>query len=198
MMTTYLDKRYFAQRFGLWVAIVSICMMFAAFTSAYIVKRADTLTWTSFSMPKVFFLSTAFIVVSSIFMWLASRAFKRSELKSYRRNLSLTLLFGTAFVVSQVIGWIALRNNDLFLNVHVSAAFFYVISGAHAVHVAGGLVILAISWWMINRKMRDPVYSLTMEVSPARKFKVDLVATYWHFVDLLWIYLFVFLLVNHP
>lgn len=198
MMTGYLDKKYFAQRFGLWVAIVSITMMFAAFTSAYIVKRADTMAWTPFSMPKMFYLSTALILVSSFFMWRATRAFKHNELRTYRRSLALTLLFGTAFVISQVLGWLELVNNDLFLNKQVSVAFFYIISGAHAAHVAGGLVIILISWWMVSRKMRDPVYTLTMEVSPERKFKVDLVATYWHFVDLLWIYLFIFLLVNHP
>jgi cytochrome c oxidase subunit 3 len=197
-MTSFVDRRYFAQRFGLWVAMVSITMMFAGFTSAYIVKRAQELAWTSFSMPWVFSLSTALMLVSSFFMWRATRAFKRDNLKAYRRGLVITFLLGVGFVVSQVAGWMVLVREGLFLNTDVSAAFFYVISGAHAAHVAGGLVILFISWLTVTRKMRNPVYSLTMEVSPARKFKVDLVATYWHFVDVLWIYLFIFLLINHP
>jgi cytochrome c oxidase subunit 3 len=197
-MTTYTDKRYFAQRFGLWVAMVSITMMFAAFTSAYLVKRAEWVTWTSFSMPRVLIVSTVLILISSVFMWRATRLFKRGNLRGYRRYLGLTMLFGTGFVVTQVLGWKALVDNDLFLNKQVSAAFFYVISGAHAAHVAGGLVIIGISLVTVWRKMRNPAYSLTLEVAPTRKFKVDLVATYWHFVDLLWIYLFIFLLVNHP
>ena len=197
-MDGYVERRYFAQRFGLWVGIASIVMMFAGLTSAYIVKRADTVNWTQFSMPFVFLLSTVLILVSSYFMWRATRAFKQENLKSYQRNLLLTLLFGIGFIVSQFQGWLALVRDDLFINEHVSAAFFYIISGAHALHVGGGIVILAISFLVVSRKMKNPVYSLTMEVSPSRKFKVDLVATYWHFVALLWIYLFVFLLVNHP
>jgi len=197
-MAGYLDRKFFAQRFGLWVAIVSITMMFAGFTSAYIVKRADSINWTQFSMPGMFFISTVLILASSYCMWRATRSFKHDNLRAYRNNLLLTLVLGVGFVIAQVLGWFQLVNNELFLDRHVSAAFFYVISGTHAAHVAGGIVILAISHWSVSRKMHNPVYTLTMELSPARKFKVELVATYWHFVDLLWIYLFVFLLVNHP
>lgn len=197
-MDSYLQRKYYAQRFGLWVAIASIVLMFAGFTSAYIVKRADSVNWTHFSIPTVFIISTVLILVSSYFMWRATRSYKQERLKVYRQNLMLTLVFGIGFVVSQVIGWLELANDELFINTHVSAAFFYVISGAHAAHVLGGIVILLVSYWSVSRKMRNPVYGLTLELSPGRKLKVDLVATYWHFVDLLWIYLFIFLLVNHP
>jgi len=190
-------RRYFAQRFALWMGIASMTMVFAGFTSAYIVKKADTTSWHNFPLPVVFYLSTAIIVLSSITMALAVRNFRREKLRAYRNLLGLTLMLGSAFVGCQIAGWMQLSAQGVFINENVAGAFLYVISGTHAVHVLGGIVLLLISWLAVTRKMRNPVYDLTMAIKPQRKLKVEMVATYWHFVDVLWLYLFIFLVVNH-
>lgn len=191
------NQVFFAKRFALWLGIASMTMMFAGFTSAYIVKKADTSDWANFPIPSIFFISTVLILLSSLTMHLSRRSFNKDDVIGYRKYLLLTLILGTGFLVSQIIGWRQLVDEGILLQTQVSGAFFYVISGTHALHVLGGIVILLISLFRINRKIKDPVYDLTMAVSPIRKFRVDLVNTYWHFVDVLWIYLFLFLLYNH-
>jgi cytochrome c oxidase subunit III len=172
-------------------------MMFAGFTSAYIVKKADSSDWVNFPLPNVFYLSTLLIVLSSITLHIGIRYFKKQDLKGYRRFLGLTLLLGILFIVFQIVGWVQLKHEGIEMAEVISGAFFYVISGTHALHVLGGILILLISLVGISKKIKDPVYDVTMQISPQRLFKVSLVATYWHFVDGLWIYLFFFLLYNH-
>lgn len=188
---------FYAKRFALWLGIASMVMMFAGLTSAYIVKKADTDSWTNFVIPSIFFVSTGLIVLSSVTMHMGLLSFKQNNLKRYRTWLWATFTLGAGFVALQVVGWIQLVDAGILLTEEVSGSFFYVISGTHAVHAIGGLVILLVSMVGIHRKLKDPVYDLTMEISPKRKFRVELVATYWHFVDALWIYLFLFLLYNH-
>jgi cytochrome c oxidase subunit III len=191
------NKEFYAKRFALWLAIASMMMMFAGFTSAYIVKKADSADWINFPLPNVFYISTLMIVMSSITLHIGIRFFKKQNLNGYRRFLGLTLILGILFIVFQIMGWVQLQHEGIVMNEVISGAFFYVISGTHALHVLGGVLILLISFIGISKKIIDPVYDATMQISPQRQFKVSLVATYWHFVDGLWIYLFFFLLYNH-
>lgn len=193
----YETQSFQAKRFLLWLAIGSMVMMFAGFTSAYIVKKADAGSWTQFQLPVQFYISTAIILISSVFMFRAGRAFKQGLLKKYKTYLLVTLLFGIGFLIAQVAGWVSLVGQGIVMKEEVSGAFLYVISGAHAIHVLGGVIILLVSYLKVSRKLRNPLYDLTLEISPDRKFRVELSAIYWHFVDILWIYLFLFLLYNH-
>lgn len=191
------EKRLFAKRFALWISLGTILMMFAGFTSAYIVKKADASSWTNFQIPSIFYVSTILIVMSSITLWLAHRNFNRNKLARYQQLLFATFLLGIGFVVCQFLGWQKLVDRGIIMTEEISGAFFYVISGVHAAHVIGGVLVLLISFIGVVRNRRNPVYDITQQVSPKRKMRVELVATYWHFVDFLWIYLFLFLLYNH-
>jgi len=191
------QKTYFAKRFALWLGIASMVMMFAGFTSAYIVKKADAATWFTFDIPVLFYYSTGLILISSVFMHFAVKSFKNNNVKRYHQLLKLTLLTGTGFLITQFLGWNYLVSQGIFLTTVVSGDFFYVISGMHAAHVLGGVLILVITIISISKKLKNPVYHITQEVSPDRKFRAELMATYWHFVDFLWIYLFIFLMYNH-
>lgn len=191
------DKVIFARRFALWMSLGTILMMFAGFTSAYIVKKADTASWTVFQIPSIFYVSTALIILSSVTLWLAHRSFKRGDLVQYRNLLTATLALGIGFVICQYLGWKDLVGQGIIMTEEISGAFFYVLSGVHLAHVAGGIIVLLVSLVAVVKKLKDPVYELTQEVSPMRKMRVEMVATYWHFVDFLWIYLFLFLLYNH-
>jgi cytochrome c oxidase subunit 3 len=191
------SQHIYAQRFALWLAIASMVMMFAGLTSAYIVKKADAENWISFALPTVFLVSTGIIILSSLTMHLAMVSFKRNHLQRYKLLIGLTLLLGLVFIGLQYVGWSDLVGQGFYLAREVSSDFFYVISGAHAAHVLGGCFILLASWLGISRKLRNASNQPKEPVSESRKFRVELVATYWHFVDVLWIYLYLFLVYNN-
>jgi cytochrome c oxidase subunit 3 len=173
-------------KFTLWVAIASILMMFAGLTSAFIVK-SNLVGWRDIQMPKIFWVSTVVIVVSSLLIQMALRAFRQREMKNYRLLMGLTVLAGIAFVVLQWLGFRELweQQNITFKGVSVAGQFLYVIFGLHALHVIGGVVALTVLFAKaFLGKMK--VYS---------SIPVEVAATYWHFVDILWIYLLVFFIV---
>lgn len=176
-------KRIHPHKFTLWVGIASIVMMFAGFTSAYIVKRNQA-NWVSFNLPNVFWYSTVVIILSSITLFLSHRAFKRREMAKYRSLVVTTLALGILFIILQVIGFKQLHNNGITLTGNVSFSFLYVIVGLHALHVTGGAVALVILFAKaFSSKVRN--YNIV---------PLELMGTYWHFVDFLWIYLLIFLL----
>jgi len=169
-------------KFNLWVAIGSMMMMFAGLTSAYIVKRNQA-NWTSFEIPNMFWVSTVVILLSSVTMYLSLRAFKARNVKQHRSLFFITLVLGVLFIVTQLLGFRQLYNQGFTLQKNVAFSFLYVIVGLHAVHVIGGIVALIV----MNIKN---VRSKTRQYS-AVPFEV--MGTYWHFVDVLWLYLLLFL-----
>jgi cytochrome c oxidase subunit 3 len=178
-------KRIHPHKFLLWVAMGSIVMMFAGFTSAYIVKRNQT-NWQGFELPKVFWFSTAVIILSSIVMLFCVRAFKDRQMSRYRSLLLLVGLMGVAFVVLQCMGFQQLNQNGIKLihrGSNVAGSFLFVIVVMHMAHIIGGvvaLVVMFISAFVGSKRNYSPV-------------PIEVMATYWHFVDFLWIYLFIFL-----
>ncbi len=176
-------KKIHPHKFTLWIAIGSIVMMFAGLTSAYIIKRNQP-NWLEFNLPVTFWYSTAAIVASSITIWLAVRAFRNGEMSRYRKMLIATLVLGIVFVSLQVIGFIQLWNDGITLTKNVSISFLYPIVGLHALHVIGGIVALLIMFLKAFSR-RQKTYSAV---------PIEMMSTYWHFVDLLWIYLLFFLL----
>jgi cytochrome c oxidase subunit III len=180
-------NRIAPQKFALWAAMASITMMFGAFTSAYIVKQAAG-NWLEFSLPNYFYISTLVIVLSSFTLHRSFKTFKREEEKTYKLMLVLSLGLGIAFVVLQYLGWMELYQRGVDLKGNVSGSFFYLISGVHALHVLGGIAALIVA--VIN------AYGLSFKVTLKRIHRFDLTINYWHFVDVLWVYLFIFLLVS--
>ncbi len=171
------------KKFALLAACASITMMFAAFTSAYIVRQAAG-NWLEFQMPALFFYSTAVIVASSICIHGSYYAFLKGSPKMYRGLLVLSFLLGLGFIQLQYEGWNALHAIGVELTGNPSGAFVYVISGLHAAHVLGGLAAIVVA--LIHAFMLD------YKVTPARKLRFEMTWTYWHFVGILWIYLLSF------
>jgi cytochrome c oxidase subunit III len=177
------NKKMHPHKFTLWVAMGSITMMFAGFTSAYIVK-SNQAAWQPVQMPKIFFLSTVLIIASSATIYLAYRAMKNRNTGRYRSLVSATALLGVAFVITQLIGFSQLWKQNVTFKESVSGSFFYIITGVHALHVIGGVIaLLVIFKRAFNSKTK--YYSTT---------PVEIAGIYWHFVDILWLYLFAFFL----
>jgi cytochrome c oxidase subunit 3 len=183
-------------RFMMWLSMASMVMLFTGFTSAYIVKHADTNVWNNVELPSLFWVSTTAILASSVALALGVRAFKRRALSAYRGFLALATILGGGFIAFQVLAWRELLDRGLPVGTEVAADFLYVISGAHFLHVAGGLVALAVVALRAWTRYREPEDLLLTSLDHDRVPAVELVATYWHFVDLLWIYLFVFFIAN--
>ena len=176
-------KRIHPHKFTLWVGIASIIMMFAGLTSAYIVKRNQP-NWVSFDVPVIFWYSTAVIIISSINLMQALKLFKQREIQKYRNLVIATLFLGVLFVILQVIGFSQLWANGMTLQANVSFSFLYVIVGLHALHVLGGIIALLVLF----------LKAFSSKVRSYDSVPVEVVSTYWHFVDFLWIYLLIFLL----
>ncbi|MBS1783580.1 MAG: cytochrome c oxidase subunit 3 [Bacteroidetes bacterium] len=193
-------KKVHPHKFLLWMAIGSIAMMFAGLTSGYVVKEAAG-NWRNFHLPIIFWVSTAVILLSSVTIALGLKAFRRREMPKYKQFISLTLFLGLAFGALQFLGFYELysqpqqviisgevinRMLPVTLSGNPSESFLFIIFGIHLLHILGGIIALAIVFFRAFRK-RIKVYNAT---------GLEIVATYWHFVDILWVYLFIFFLAN--
>ena len=184
LMMTEPGKRMHPHKFTLWVAIGSIVMMFAGLTSAYIIKRNQA-SWNAFDLPVTFWYSTAVLLLSSLTILMSRRAFELREMKKYRRLLTLTTLLGISFVVLQFLGFKQMWEAGLTLTKYSSLSFLYVLVGLHALHVIAGVIALVVMFAKaFSIKTRN--YSIV---------PVELMSTYWHFVDFLWIYLLIFFMI---
>lgn len=174
-----------AQKFALWAAMASISMMFAAFLSAYIVKQASG-NWLEFSLPATFYLSTVLVLAVSLMLHKTQTWLREGKKSAYTTGLSLAMVLALLFIISQYFSWTALVERGIDLKGNVSGSFLYLITGIHVLHVLGGIIALVISL----------VYALFFPFNNgnSKRQKFDLVVNYWHFVDALWVVLFLFLM----
>jgi cytochrome c oxidase subunit 3 len=171
-------------KFTMWVAIGSIIMMFAGLTSAYIVKRSQA-GWVMIDIPLAFWFSTLVILVSSVTVQLAVRSSRERDMPGYRKWMVATAVLGTAFLILQTKGFMDLRAQDIRLvgaGSNASHSFLLAIAGLHGLHVLGGVAALLVIAWRVVRTRTRTYSSVPAEV----------ISTYWHFVDVLWIYLILF------
>src|SRR5258705_3908591 len=181
---TQQQKKIHPHKFTMWVAIGSILMMFAGLTSAFIVK-SNQAGWQEVVMPKIFWISTTAILLSSITMQMALRSFKQREMNQYRLLIGITLILGIVFVLLQWTGFQQLWAQRITFKGSGAGQFLYVIFGLHALHVLGGVIVLIVMF----------IKAFVGKIKLYSSVPVEVAATYWHFVDILWIYLLIFFLV---
>ncbi|QHT66605.1 cytochrome oxidase subunit III [Rhodocytophaga rosea] len=174
------------KKFAVWLFIVSIVMIFAALTSAYLVRRAEG-NWLEFELPAIFWINSAILLASSISIQWAYFSAKKDNLNSLKAGMVLTVVLAIAFLVGQWYSWVALVDRQVFFVGNPSGSFLYVLTGLHAVHLVTGLVFLVI---MLIASFQFKIHAKSM-------VRMEMCTTYWHFLDILWLYLFVFLLINH-
>jgi cytochrome c oxidase subunit 3 len=168
-------------RIGVWLVVGAITILFVAFTSTYLARRGQS-DWRIGPLPPVLWVNTALLFASSLALERARRGARHDRPTVVRGSLAVATLLGTAFVVGQVAAWRQLASAGVFMASNPHAAFFYLLTGTHALHVAGGIGTLVFALWKTHRLSGAAVLDV---VEPA--------ATYWHFVDGLWVYLFVIL-----
>jgi cytochrome c oxidase subunit 3 len=174
---------------AIWVVLFAISMMFAAFTSALVVRKGSSLDWRTFKLPSILFFNTLILFASSVTLEVARRRIAlfmgnlKAQVESPARGLYVTLTLGMLFVAGQYVAWSQLRAEGLYLATNPSSSFFYVLTVTHALHVLGGLGGLV----YVIRKLGK---------SSLRRSTLDATARYWHFMDLLWLYLLLLLWVK--
>ncbi|WP_114751312.1 cytochrome c oxidase subunit 3 [Pleomorphovibrio marinus] len=174
------------KKFALWLFIVSVVMVFASLTSAYIVRQGEG-NWLEFNLPDIFWYTSAVIILSSITMHWAYVSAKNDALDMLRLALIITSFLGFAFLVGQWYSWVALVDRDVYFVGNPSGSFLYVFTGLHALHLISGVIFLII---VLISSLRYKIHSQNMA-------QMEMCVTYWHFLGALWIYLFMFLLLNH-
>lgn len=193
----------------MWFGIVSIIMLFAGLTSAYIVRQGEG-KWVQFDLPSLFAVSTVILFISSLTLYWAYSCLKKGKSALFKTGMFLTLVLGTLFVVSQYLAWSELYHNGIVFTGtisdikteynyiptgtetvasasevgNVAGSFLYVITGLHVLHVLAGMIALLV---VFGRAMAN-------RYSAANHNGVKLISIYWHFLDGLWLYLFFFLL----
>lgn len=176
------------KKFIMWLYMISSLIFFAGLTSGFIVYSGDGAGKTlNVPLPKTFMYSTVIILISSITMHWAYIQAKKSKSTNQQIGLWLTLLLGIGFIAMQVYGWSVWTNMGVFfINSNATISFVYVFTFLHIIHILAGLVIIITALVSSYRKLPAAINLFRMEIS----------SIFWHFVDILWIYLYVFLLLN--
>ncbi len=174
------------KKFGLWLFMITVVMIFASLTSAYIVRQAEG-NWVVFDLPLSLWVTSGIILLSSLTMHWAYLAAKRDELEKTKLGVIITSILGVVFLVGQVMAWGDLVENSVFFVGNPSGSFLYVLTGLHGLHLVSGIIFLLI---VLISTFKYKVHSKNIN-------QMQMCVTYWHFLGGLWIYLFVFLLLNH-
>lgn len=174
------------KKFALWLFIVSVVMIFAGLTSAFIVRQSEG-NWLQVELPNIFWYTSGIIILSSVFMHWAVMSARKDQLDNLKVAIAITSVLGVAFLVGQWYSWVALVDMDVYFVGNPGGSFLYVLTGLHAVHLISGVIFLII---VLIATFRYKVHS-------KRLVKLEMCATYWHFLGGLWLYLFIFLLLNH-
>jgi cytochrome c oxidase subunit 3 len=170
-------------RFGLWAFLGTVSMLFAGFTSAYVLRRASA-DFRPFAAPALLWWNTLVLLASSVALEVARRRLRGWDLPGARGFLSATGLLGVLFAAGQLLAWRQLAAGGLFLATNPSSSFFYLLTGMHGLHLAGGL-----AWFGVVR-----VRLARLALTPGQD-GLGLFATYWHYLAALWIYLVLLLFV---
>jgi cytochrome c oxidase subunit 3 len=169
----------------MWIGLVGIIMFFAGLTSAYVVRQAQG-DWLYFDVPQIFYISTAVIIASSLTMFLAKWFAGRGSLKEATLSLVLTTILGVGFLATQYEGFLELVENGIYftgVESNASGSFFNVLIWAHAAHVISGVLALIFT----------TIKAMLNKYSAENHIGIEVCGIYWHFLDILWIYLILFL-----
>jgi len=171
------------KKFGMWLFLASVMMLFMSLTSAYIVRQAEG-NWVFFNLPSLFYVTSVVIIVSSITIQLAYFAVKKGNTASAKTLMVITTVLGVSFLIGQFFGWEQLVDKSIYLVGNPSGSFLYVLTGLHGLHIVSAIVFLLI---MLASIFTGKAHSGNMT-------KMEMCTTYWHFLGGLWLYLFIFLL----
>lgn len=175
-----------AYRTGMWMALIAILMLFAAFTSALVVRRGISNDWVPTALPRILYLNTLVLLASSGALELSRRSLARRESERFTRWLYATLILGVAFIAGQLVAWRELAARGVYLATNPSSSFFYLLTAAHGLHLIGGIAVLG---YLV-------IHAREFAGAARKPTAVEVTSIYWHFMDGLWVYILLLLMVR--
>jgi cytochrome c oxidase subunit 3 len=182
--------RYHPIRVFTYLIIMGITSAFLTLVFGYFATTAGS-EWNHFRLPQIFHANTVIILISSYTVWQMRSANMRDDHKGYRTALLITALLGLAFTGFQIVGWKELLSSGVGFRSNISGSYLYLLSGLHLLHLLAGVGLLL---WFLYRAYqvdRDAYQALIFETDPVAKLKIEMMGLYWHFVDVLWVFLYV-------
>jgi cytochrome c oxidase subunit 3 len=170
-----------AYHLGMWMALAGIVMLFAALTSAMVVRKGLADDWVETLLPHILYLNTLVLMASSVTFEISRWSLAKGLGERFAAWLYATVALGLAFVGGQLLAWRELAQRGVYLSTNPSSSFFYLLTAAHGLHLLGGIVALA----YLAFKARDIARGVKKQTA------VDVTAIYWHFMDGLWIYILI-------
>ena len=176
--------------------LLGVTALFVGFTGAYLYNRVQS-GIDPIQLPNLFYINTLLLLASSWTIVKTKRSYLSDHTDKYKLYLGITLILTIGFLVSQIIAYIQLQDQELFASNSTMSAYMYLIAGVHFAHVIAGIPFLALFLWTAQKKMKSPITVLLYFADPDKKRKLDLLNIYWHFLDALWVFLIGFFLVNY-
>jgi cytochrome c oxidase subunit III len=176
--------------------LAGICALFLGFSISYVYTRVQ-MGVPPIKLPVLFYFNTLILIAASYFLMSSKKNYKEDDTEAYKKNLTITLMLTIVFLVAQVIAWTQMQSDEIFMNYSTAAAYLYLISILHFAHVVAGIPFLAWFLYQAKTKMVSPVSVLVYFSDTDKKRKLDLLNIYWHFLDILWVLLVVFFLLNY-
>lgn len=184
------------QVIALTLLIAGVTFLFLAFSGSYIYNRVQT-SMPAIELPILFYFNTLILITSSWVLSQCKKAYLSDDTKMYQVYLWLTLILSIIFLGAQIFAWLQLFNSGVLVNHSNMASFVYLISAVHFAHVIFGIPFLALFIYTAHYRMKEPVSVLVYFSDPDKARKLKLLTIYWHFLDILWIYLVLFFAVNY-
>ena len=178
------------------LTIIGISVLFVAITVAYIYNRIQFSNLRPIHVPYIFLFNTLILLASSYMLLRAKRHYQEDNTPAYQNSLLITFILTFSFLIMQCVGWYLLFKDNIGFAHSNLASYLYVLSGLHFLHVIAGLPFLFIFYRTAIIKMKEPVSVLIYFSDPYKRLKLKLLTLYWHFLDILWIYLVLFLWLN--
>lgn len=198
-----MENNYHRQSFSIhpyqifvYLLIGAITVLFLSLTIAYLYTRIQH-GLQPLKVPLIFVLNTGILVGSSISLLRARTAYRQDKTGEYKRMLLLTIILSFVFMISQAYGWYQLFSQNLPIGVNNGVSYLYLISGVHFAHILAGMPFLISFYRAAVLRMVEPVSVLLYFSDPEKKTRLHLLNTYWHFLDILWIYLVIFFWINY-
>jgi cytochrome c oxidase subunit 3 len=178
----------------IYLTIIGSSLIFMFMILAYTLNKPDNTFFLNIQFPKAFSVSLVILLISSFSLSRALPAYESGNIDVLKKSLGITLMLGVVFTICQYIGWYELNQTGVYLTGEASGAYLYVISGMHAFHLAFGIIFLSTTFFKVMGIAKDPVKMLIMETNPYQKIKLEMLTTYWHYLDALWVFLFFYFL----
>ncbi|MEM9052678.1 MAG: cytochrome C oxidase subunit III [Bacteroidota bacterium] len=181
----------------LYLALLGSAIIFLFLLIAHFATRPEDVTIENFKLPKQFVVSTIIIILSSYVMSTVSKLFREENLITLRNNLGIGLILAISFAISQYVGWLSMVDQGILFEGRTGGVYLYILSGLHFIHMLGGLIFLLLIFIEIVKMSKDPIKSLVGTTNPYHKLKMNLLVTYWHYLDATWVLVFLYFLFSY-